>query len=81
MGIAFRDGWIGLQGHGVLRSLPSHQSGGHPLGGVLSVILVSGYVGDAAVAPSNTGWADEVLTKPLRANALGTSLARVLDIA
>ena len=46
---------------------------------LLPAILVSGYVGDAAVAPSNSGWADEVLTKPLRANALATSLARLLD--
>ena len=35
---------------------------------------------DAALAPSN-GWADEVLTKPLRTDALATSLARVLDAA
>jgi nitrogen-specific signal transduction histidine kinase len=46
---------------------------------LLPVILVSGYVGDAAVAPSDSGWADEVLTKPLRANALATSMARLLD--
>ena len=46
---------------------------------LLPAILVSGYVGDAAVAPSNSGWADEVLTKPLQANALATSLARLLD--
>jgi len=46
---------------------------------LLPVILVSGYVGDAAAAPSNSGWADEVLTKPLRAIALATSLARLLD--
>jgi signal transduction histidine kinase len=48
---------------------------------LLPVILVSGYVGDAAAAPSNSGWADEVLTKPLRINALATSLARVLAVA
>jgi DNA-binding NtrC family response regulator len=47
---------------------------------LLPVILVSGYVGDAAVASSNSGWADEVLTKPLRANALATSVARLLDL-
>jgi PAS domain S-box-containing protein len=47
---------------------------------LLPVILVSGYVGDAAAAPSSSGWADEVLTKPLRANALATSLARLLDV-
>jgi PAS domain S-box-containing protein len=46
---------------------------------LLPVILVSGYVGDTAAAPSNSGWADEVLTKPLRPNALATSLARLLD--
>jgi CheY-like chemotaxis protein len=47
---------------------------------LLPIILVSGYVGDAALAPSNA-WADEVLTKPLRTNALATSLARLLDAA
>src|SRR6185369_6491556 len=46
---------------------------------LLPVILVSGYVGDAAAAPSNSGWADEVLTKPLRRITLATSLARLLD--
>jgi PAS domain S-box-containing protein len=45
---------------------------------LLPVILVSGYVGDAASA---SGWADEVLTKPLRTNVLATSLARVLRTA
>ena len=47
---------------------------------LLPIILVSGYVGDAALAPAN-GWADEVLTKPLRIDMLATSLARVLDTA
>jgi PAS domain S-box-containing protein len=42
---------------------------------LLPVVLVSGYVGDAASA---SGWADEVLTKPLGTNVLATSLARVL---
>jgi CheY-like chemotaxis protein len=45
---------------------------------LLPVILVSGYVGDAASA---SGWADEVLTKPLRTSVLATSLARVLRTA
>jgi len=48
---------------------------------LLPIILVSGYVGDAGLAPSNNGWADDVLTKPLRANALAASLARLLDAA
>ena len=47
---------------------------------LLPIILVSGYAGDVALAPSNA-WADEVLTKPLRTHALATSLARVLDAA
>ena len=33
------------------------------------------------MAPLNSGWADEVLTKPLRDIALATSLARLLDAA
>ena len=48
---------------------------------LLPVILVSGYVGDAGMAPSNSGLADDVLTKPLQAIALATSLARLLDPA
>ena len=44
----------------------------------LPVILVSGYVGDGVKSRSDDGWADEVLAKPLRANALATSLARLL---
>jgi CheY-like chemotaxis protein len=48
---------------------------------LLPVILVSGYGGDVAQSTFySSGWADEVLTKPLRRNALATSLARVLDI-
>ena len=47
----------------------------HP---VLPVIRVSGYVGDDAVLRSEQGRADEILFKPLRANALATSLARLL---
>jgi CheY-like chemotaxis protein len=48
---------------------------------LLPVILISGYGGDVAQSPFySSGWADEVLTKPLRSNALATSLARVLDI-
>jgi DNA-binding NtrC family response regulator len=46
---------------------------------LLPVILVSGYVGDAAAAA--IGWADEVLAKPLRAHVLAASLARVLEKA
>ena len=49
---------------------------------LLPVILISGYGGDVAHSYFyGSGWADEVLTKPLRRNALATSLARVLDIA
>ena len=48
---------------------------------LLPVILISGYVGDIAQGGFGNGWADEVLTKPLRVSALATSLARVLDIA
>jgi PAS domain S-box-containing protein len=45
---------------------------------LLPVILVSGFVVDPEA--SGSGWADEVLTKPLRTHALAASLARVLDI-
>jgi PAS domain S-box-containing protein len=44
----------------------------------IPVILVSGYVGDVAALASDAGRADEVLVKPLRSNALATSLARLL---
>ena len=44
----------------------------------IPVILASGYVGDAAAPDSDSGRADEVLIKPLRSNALATSLARLL---
>jgi PAS domain S-box-containing protein len=44
----------------------------------LPIILVSGYVGDIPTSRSDVGWADEVLIKPLRANALATSIARLL---
>jgi len=48
---------------------------------LLPVILISGYGGDVGHSPfDSSGWADEVLTKPLRRNALATSLARLLDI-
>ncbi len=47
---------------------------------LLPIIQVSGYVGDAALAPSN-GWADEVLTKPLQTDALATSLTRLLNVS
>ena len=45
---------------------------------LLPVILISGYVGDAVQGGYASDLADEVLTKPLRANALATSMARVL---
>ena len=45
---------------------------------LLPVILVSGYVGDTSVLRPDSGSADEVLVKPLRSNALATSLARLL---
>ena len=48
---------------------------------LLPVILVSGYVDDVGMARLNSGWADEVRTKPLRDIALATSLARLLDAA
>ncbi|MCK9687108.1 AAA family ATPase [Scleromatobacter humisilvae] len=44
----------------------------------MPVILVSGYVGDVAAWASDVGRANEILVKPLRANALATSLARLL---
>ena len=47
---------------------------------LIPIILVSGYTGDAGIGLADNGWADEVLTKPLRANALAMSLARLLDI-
>ena len=46
---------------------------------LLPVILVSGYVGDLATSRSDDHQADEVLSKPLRASALATSLARLLE--
>ena len=48
---------------------------------LLPVILISGYAGDdTRSAFDSFGWADDVLTKPLRRDALATSLARLLDI-
>ena len=48
---------------------------------LLPVILISGYAGDGVRSPFDSyGWADEVLTKPLRRDVLARSLARVLDI-
>jgi CheY-like chemotaxis protein len=47
---------------------------------LIPVILISGYVGEAVASRSDTGLADEILIKPLRANALAASLARVLAI-
>ena len=44
---------------------------------LLPIIMVSGSGDAAALAPSNA-WADDVLTKPLRTDALATSLARIL---
>jgi len=64
----------GMSGDALIREV-------RQLSPLLPVILVSGYVGDAGMAPSNSGWADEVLTKPLRAIALATSLARLLSVA
>jgi signal transduction histidine kinase/ActR/RegA family two-component response regulator len=45
----------------------------------IPVILVSGYMGGAAEPGSASGAASDVLVKPLRASALATSLARVLE--
>jgi len=65
----------GMSGDALIREV----RGVRPL---LPVILISGYGGDVDQAPYfNSGWADEVLTKPLRVDALATSLARLLDIA
>jgi PAS domain S-box-containing protein len=47
---------------------------------LIPVILISGYVGEAVSSRSDTSLADEILIKPLRTNALATSLARVLAI-
>lgn len=47
---------------------------------LLHIIMVSGSGDTAALAPSNA-WADDVLTKPLRTDALATSLARILAAA
>ncbi len=48
---------------------------------LLPVILISGYAADGARSAFDSfGWADDVLTKPLRRDALATSLARLLDI-
>ncbi|MDB5856544.1 MAG: hypothetical protein JWQ76_233, partial [Ramlibacter sp.] len=48
---------------------------------LLPAILISGYVGDAMQEPCENGWGDEVLTKPLRCDALAASLAGVLAIS
>ena len=48
---------------------------------LLPIILVSGYVGESAALHPENGSADEVLVKPLRENALATSLARLLGSA
>ena len=45
----------------------------------IPVILVSGYVGEATSLATDTGRANEVLAKPLRSDALATSLARLLS--
>ncbi len=45
---------------------------------LIPIILVSGFVGEVAAFGTDDGRADEVLAKPLRANALATSLARLL---
>ncbi len=47
----------------------------------LPVILVSGYVADGVGVRPDERWADEVLCKPLRANALAASVARLLGVA
>ena len=48
---------------------------------LLPVVLISGHAADGSRSPFDSyGWADEVLTKPLRRDALATSLARLLDI-
>jgi CheY-like chemotaxis protein/anti-sigma regulatory factor (Ser/Thr protein kinase) len=47
---------------------------------LIPVVLISGYVGEAVATRSDDSLADEILIKPLRTNALATSLARVLAI-
>ena len=47
---------------------------------LIPVILVSGYVGDTVASRLDCGLADEILLKPLRSNALATSIARVLAV-
>ena len=45
---------------------------------LIPVILVSGYVSDSAVSRPDIARIDEILIKPLRANTLAASLARLL---
>ena len=47
---------------------------------LIPVILISGYVGEAVASRLDGDLADEILIKPLRTNALATSLARLLAI-
>jgi hypothetical protein len=65
----------------LVMSTPSLSTKMRRLCPLLPIILVSGYVGDIAVSDPDNGSADEVLIKPLRENALETSLARLLGTA
>ena len=61
----------GISGDGLIREIRRMR----PL---IPVILVSGYVVDNAALRSDNARIDEILIKPLRANTLATSLARLL---
>ena len=61
----------GLPGEGLIREIRHIRPS-------IPIILVSGYVDDAPTWHPDNELADEVLIKPLRANALATSLARLL---
>ena len=61
----------GMSGDGLIREIRRVR----PL---IPIVLVSGYVSEIAGPREEVGWADEVLVKPLRKNALATSLARLL---
>ena len=61
----------GITGDGLIREIRRMR----PL---IPVILVSGYVSDGVVSRSDNARIDEILIKPLRANTLATSLARLL---
>ena len=61
----------GMSGDGLIREI-------RRLRPLIPIVLVSGYMSEIAGSREEVGWADEVLVKPLRKNALATSLARLL---